>query len=171
LGQKKYEEKLSVAYPDKSDSVKVVGLKRSNQPFKLSFKLEGSDLCRFSGNLVYVNPFAILNKSGANPFASESRKFPIDLNPPNERVYTIKVELPEKYTVEEIPKPNNFTLPNNSARFTYSVAKHDKFLFITAQLVYNRVIYQPEEYPSLREFNSLISSRQSELIVLKKEIN
>lgn len=34
-------------------------------------------------------------------------------------------------------------------------------------MVFNKVIYTPEEYPSLREFYNIMISKQAEQIVLK----
>ncbi len=167
LGQDRYEERLSVMYPSKTDRLSVLNLGNSNLPLKMSFKLRDGELSKFSEDHIYLDPFVI--KPDENRFKSASRIYPVDLNPPQDLTYMAKIELPEKYLVEELPKSAAYSLPNNSAKFSYNIVQHDTILYLTSQLMFNRVVFQPEEYASLKEFYSLILSKQSEPIVLKRK--
>jgi hypothetical protein len=60
-------------------------------------------------------------------------------------------------------------MPNNAAKFTYSVAQHGNFLFMTSLYVLSDVIFRPDQYASLREFRSQVLSKEAEVIVFVKK--
>ena len=167
LGQEKYKQKIATVYPYIDGEPLISNITDASKPLKISCKLEVPDLAKFSNDRIYINPFQI-SRLDNNPFISETRISPVDLNPLQEHTYLIKVVLPKDYLVEELPKSTAFSLLQNSARFYYNVSQRDNTLFFTSQLTFNRVIFAPKEYQSLKEFYSLILSKQSEHIVLRK---
>lgn len=168
LGEEKYKLKKIGTYPYLDSEPSILNAPNRDRPFKILGKFKPADISRFANDRMYVNPFE-LSRIQSNPFKSESRLFRIDLNPLQEYVHSFKIVIPKNYAVEEIPKSVAFALPNNDARFTFNIVQHEEVLYITSQVVFNKPIFKPTEYKSLKEFYSLIISKQAEAIVLKKK--
>jgi hypothetical protein len=168
LGKERYEEKLSVRYPSKADPALVKNVDKADSPFTVLFTAKSSEGSRFSNDLIYLNPF-FLYKQELNHFTSERRISPVDINPPQERIFVATIEVPEKYSVDELPKPGAFSLPNASGKFLYNVTQRNNTIHIIFQLQLTKVLYSPEEYYSLQEFYNIMISKQAEPIVLRKK--
>jgi hypothetical protein len=80
-----------------------------------------------------------------------------------------RITIPPGYTVDELPKPKIMTLPNNSARYVYTVTQVGDAINIVSNLQINKSLFLQDEYPNLREFYNQLIAKQSEQIVLKKK--
>ena len=70
--------------------------------------------------------------------------------------------------VEELPKNENNSLPNNAGRFDYGIQIIDNQIKVSSRIQMKKAVFESREYSSLREFYSRIVSKQAEFIVLKK---
>ena len=81
------------------------------------------------------------------------------------------MHLPDGYTIENAPKNTSIALPNGGGNFITQYMPDDTGTGFTFSHVIqlNKSVYQPEEYPYLKEFyNRVILSEKSEIIFSKK---
>jgi hypothetical protein len=121
-----------------------------------------------AGDMMYINPF-VTAQLESNPFVLEERLYPVDFGAPIEKVYMCRIEIPEGYAIDDLPKPKVVSLPGNAARYLYNVAVNGNAISITSNMTVTKNLFLPDEYPYLREFYSLVISKQAEQIVLKKK--
>ena len=60
-------------------------------------------------------------------------------------------------------------LPDNAAKYAYSVTQNGNAIMLTSNLQINNSLFSQEEYPNLREFYNQVVAKQAEQIVLKKK--
>lgn len=121
-----------------------------------------------AGNIIYLNPF-VTGQTKENIFKLPTREYPVDFGNPIERTYLSRIKIPEGYTVDELPKPKIIVLPNNSARYTYSITQAGNALNVVSVIHINKSLFIQDEYPHLREFYNQIVAKQAEQIVLTKK--
>jgi len=80
----------------------------------------------------------------------------------------INIALPGKYEMAEKPKDLAIGLPNNGGRYLLKTSIEGNLLSFSQVLQFNKAIYQPEEYPYLKEFYSKIIQNQKADVLLKK---
>jgi hypothetical protein len=94
----------------------------------------------------------------------------VDFGSPESNTYSIILKIPEGYSVIEKPADVNLSIGQNDCQFAYRFFQTGNNLAFTSRLIINKTIYQPSEYAELRNFFSKILQKQSELVVLKKDI-
>lgn len=120
-----------------------------------------------AGDYLYMNATAIPFMT-TNPLTSQERKLPVEFSIPTKATLTAMVQIPEGYTVEELPGPIRITTCENGATYQYHATAQNGA--ITIQLVYslNRVIFSAEEYPDLHTFFGVMIEKNNSRIILKK---
>jgi hypothetical protein len=118
--------------------------------------------------LIYLNPFVLLRQE-ENPFKSEKREYPVDFGSPHEKIYMIKITIPDGFLVDELPQSRVMVLPDNTAKYSYNLTQISNQIIITSGFQINRNIFVQDEYPHLREFYNQVIAKQAEQIVLKKK--
>lgn len=121
-----------------------------------------------AGDVIYLNPF-VAGQTTENIFKLETREYPVDYGSALEKLYMSRITIPPGYTVDELPKPKIMTLPNNSARYVYTVTQVGDAINVVSNLQINKSLFLQDEYPNLREFYNQLIAKQSEQIVLKKK--
>ncbi|MGN7818758.1 transglutaminase domain-containing protein [Chitinophaga sp. 22536] len=118
--------------------------------------------------LIYINPmFTEANRS--NIFKSAERKFPVEMNAVFDEIYSLNMELPEGYEIDELPKPAIAKYNEEEGIFQYLIQQQDNHIQLRSRVKLNKANFAPEDYPSLREFFDLVVKKQAEQIVLKKK--
>jgi len=118
-------------------------------------------------NQFYLSPFFI-NAISKNPFNLNVRTYPVDLGAASDERIIINIGLPEKYNLIEKPKDLAIGLPNSGGRYLLQTNLDNNTLSLSQILQFNNAIYQPEEYPYLKEFYSRIIQNQKAEYLLKK---
>jgi hypothetical protein len=116
---------------------------------------------------IYLNPFigAGLRK---NPFLAADRKYPIEMPYVSDELYVLTLQIPDGYTVEELPKSAKATLNGSDGTFDYLIGAEGGIVQLRCRLKLNKAIFAPEDYGSLRDFYALVVQKEAESIVLKK---
>lgn len=143
-------------------------VKELNESFKETYDVVINDHVTASGDMIYLNPFVSMQEV-ENPFKSEKREYPVDFGSAQERMYLGKITIPPGYTVDELPKPQIFILPENAAKYAFNATVLGDIINITSHLQINKSLFIQDEYPHLREFYTRIVAKQAEQIVLKKK--
>lgn len=137
------------------------------KPFVEKYEVATDEGVVSTGDVLYIDPM-LLNAERENPFKLEKREYPVDFGYPFEKTLNFKVKVPQGYTIEEVPKPKVFVLPDKSARYILNTAVNGDVITVTSILTVNKAIYTQLEYPNLREFYNQVVASQSGQIVLKK---
>lgn len=119
-------------------------------------------------SILYVNPLIHL-RIEENPFRLEDRVYPVDFGKATERTFSCKINVPENYVADELPKPKVVMLPNNGGKFTYSAQAMGNTINVISILTINQSLFTQLEYKGLREFYDLVVAKHAEQIVLKKK--
>jgi hypothetical protein len=166
-GEEKYLENILQEHVDWQVENYNADYSNPHGSFNEKFDIEIKNAVMEGGNMLYINPI-IINRWDENPLKNENRKFPVDLDFPIASKYISNIIIPEGYQIDELPESIQFSLPDKSASYIYVA----KIVGNTLQLMNNfeirKSLYTVEEYQALREFWSLVVTKNNEQVVLKK---
>ncbi|WP_295937523.1 DUF3857 domain-containing protein [uncultured Alistipes sp.] len=120
-----------------------------------------------SSEFIYINATAIPFMS-TNSLNAQSRTLPIEFSLPI--IYNIRgsIQIPEGYTIEELPKNINMIVLENSARCRYISNVSGNFVQFHFQFVMDRIIYIPGEFPDLNTFYGAVADLSNSHMVIRK---
>lgn len=144
----------------------VDSLKNLDGPIGIHYDFMLDDVTE---DIVYINPlFGEGYKD--NPFKSAERKYPIEMPYAMDETYTLQMEVPQGYIVDELPKSMVLKLnEQEDGLFEYRLSHYGESISMRCRLVFKKANFLPEEYELLREFFSMVVKKQSEQIVFKKK--
>lgn len=161
LGSRLPKWKITNAKIDNIDSLDMPVAEHYNVEIKVYDKPEDASKLTF-------NPYYIGRRS-INPLKLNERSFPIDMGMASEDRYTLIVHLPANYTVETPPQQTSLVMPNNGGKYMASYEPGDNSFSFVYLTQFNKSVYGPEEYPSVKEFfNKIIQSQKAEMVFKKK---
>ncbi len=121
----------------------------------------------FNEDIVYFNPlFGEAYKT--NPFTAATRNYPVEMPYKTQEVIMVNMEIPKGYAIDEMPKSTRMKYNDNEGQFEYIMTKDAANIYLQCTLRFNKAIFSPDDYESLREFYGQIVKKQSEQIVFKK---
>lgn len=149
----------------KLNNIKIDSLSQTEAPITvhadLSFQLNSSD------DLIYFYPI-IDQAIKTNPFVAADREYPVELPFISETVFTLNMEMPVGYKVDELPKQLKVKLNEDDGMFEYLVAVIDNRLEVRCKLKINKATFGRSVYQDLRDFYALVVKKEAEPIVFKK---
>jgi hypothetical protein len=143
-------------------------IKEIDQSAKQVHELTINENATVAGDVIYLNPF-VAGQTKENIFKLDMREYPVDYGSPIEKIYMCRISIPAGYVIDELPKPKIMSLPNNSAKFVYTVTQVGESINVVSSMQINKSLFLQDEYPNLREFYNQMIAKQSEQIVLKKK--
>lgn len=159
-------KKMHTKHPDLNiNDLQVENLKNLDQAVKADFDITLSNQLSSIDTLLFFNPF-LLEQIEENPFKLKERKYPVDFAYTKSQNIIIAIELPENFTVSEVPESQVITLPGNAAtaKILYQAANGQ--LSVNYQFQINKPMFLPEEYTHLKMFYDKIMNKQKEPVVL-----
>lgn len=117
---------------------------------------------------IYFTPL-LQNFVEGNPFKTETRNYPVEMPFAINETYTMRLNIPSGYTIDEMPKSMRVKLFENDGQFEYIIRKDEDGVQLRARLIIARANFSNEEYEVLRDFFSYVIKKQSEQIVIKKQ--
>lgn len=165
---KNYINSLENGFPGtKIHDYNVTNLDNLINGISENFEVIISDAINSSGNLLFFNPLlhARMNK---NPFRLEERKYPVDYGYLLNETYIFNFEIPEGYTVDEMPANMQIVLPDNSASFSYQVSVFMNKIQVQTKFQINKTTFVNSDYQGLKEFYDMVVNKHAEQIVLKE---
>ncbi len=118
-------------------------------------------------DIVYFNPL-MGEAIKKNPFASAERYYPVEMPFARKNTFTLNMEIPQGYKVDEMPKSVRVSLNQNDGMFEYLVSNDGKYIQLRCQLHIKRTTFPNEDYQSLRDFYAFVVKKEAEQIVFKK---
>ncbi len=147
---------------------KIDNLNNLDEVLSQSMKVVIDDNVEEAGNLVYFSPL-LYERTKENIFKQETRNFPVDFAFPIKESYRIKVNFPETYEIDKLPKSGSYKIPENAGVFTISFLSEGKTLLVRSNIEITKSVYSPDEYFHLKELFKAIVEKQAEQIVFKKK--
>lgn len=140
-------------------------LKNYDEPVHINYNIS---INYGNEDLIYLNPM-FGNALKENPFKSEdTRLFPIEMPYCSNDIFTVNMQIPTGYKIEEMPKSVRIKLDHDAGVFEYAIQQSGDRIQLKCLLQINKAIYSADDYNSLREFYSNILKKENEQIVLKK---
>jgi len=167
-GREAFFRKLEKEYGSEAiiSNLKIDSLGRLNDPVKLSYSIE---IPSTNEGMIYFNPM-FGERYKKNPFNALERYYPVEMPFTMDEVYTVNMEVPEGYVVDELPKQMLAKFDEEGKSFfEYRIQHEDGRIAFRSRIKFHRAFYKPEEYDVLREFFNIIVKKQNEQIVFKKK--
>lgn len=159
------DERLAKIKIIKSDIQNVDSL---NLPLTEKYEVEIDAFDNLNHNRLSFNPF-IIGRITINPFKLNDRTFPVDWGMPSDDRFVLNMHLPADYVVDSAPQGTALALPNSGGKFLNNFSADGNFFTFSNILQFNKSIYEPEEYPYLKElYNKIIATEKTEIVFKKK---
>jgi hypothetical protein len=167
-GQPEYMKKLQARYTGDAvlSNLELDSLSQPDQPLQIAydFRLTPDS----SSDLYYFNPL-MAEGYKENPFKSAERVYPVEMSHAMDETYTMTMDIPEGYVVDELPKSAKVLFNTDEGFFEYLIVKDDHQIQFRSRIKLMKANYKPEDYSTLRDFFGFIVKKQSEQIVFKKK--
>ncbi len=120
------------------------------------------------GDKIYLNPFYV-HFAKTNPFLSEERNFPIDFGYSRAFNYTMTIEIPEGYSISELPENKAIRIGENLATLRFGIQDSEKNITLSFDLSINEPYILSENYEIIKEFfSTAVDIQNNTLIILEK---
>lgn len=144
----------------------IDSLKNYSEPVGIHYEF---DMENNGEDIIYLNPlFGEAYKE--NPFKSAERKYPVEMSYCSDETFSLQMEVPRGYMVDELPKSMVLKLnEEEDGLFEYRISQSGESISMRCRLHFKRANFAADEYELLREFFSLVVKKQGEQIVFKKK--
>lgn len=121
------------------------------------------------GDKIYLNPiFAKFITS--NPFKLQDRSYPIDFGYKSAFLFNLKIKLNNLYQVIELPKEQNFSLPNAKGSLLFKTDSNEEEILVYLKFNFNDTLYASEYYPYLKQYmGEILNISDNSFILLQKK--
>lgn len=136
---------------------------------ELHIRYDLSNKSQKINDLIYFNPFSFkfFNK---NPFNLEERHYPIDFGYKNAYMYSAIIEIPEGYTISDLPEQKALKMPNNGGSLIFAAQQvSENIISVQCRLTFPMSIYPSEYYEGIKKFFSEIMEVQNQSVIVLKE--
>lgn len=120
-----------------------------------------------NGDYIYINPMLFLH-IGENYFTQSDRKLPIEFNYPDIFSYYANIQIPEGYSIAELPKSTKIILGENQGKCTYIIGSNDNSIQLNYKFELNQIIFPTSDYQTIRNYFGQVATKNNEMVVLKK---
>lgn len=154
--------------PDVSiNNLQLDSLNQPDQPIKTKFDIDYKN--GFDDDVIYFSP-VLDNDYRKNPFNStDKRIYPVELTYPIDETYDFTMDIPNGYTVDELPKSVHVDFNGTDGSFLYQITKDEYTVQLHMVIQIHQTFFPPEAYSSLRDFFNMIIKKENEQVVFKKK--
>jgi len=149
------------------ENYKIDNLDSIQQPVKEEFSIILKNRITKINNQMYFNPF-LFDKYTENPFKAEDRVYPVDFVTPIEKTQLLSLDLPEGYSIEQLPKNIKMVLPENGASFSMQSTVNENKVQVLFKLNINKPVFFQKDYRDLKTFFDELVKKQAEMLIIKK---
>ena len=167
-GEKAYFKDIQTSWGEDMDisNGAIDSLDRPEDPVKVHFEFV---LKQAPGaSVLYLTPM-LGEGYRENPFKAADRKYPVEMPYATDETYIFSMEIPEGYSVDELPKSAKVAFNGDQGYFEYLVQAGADNIQMRCRVKLNKAQFLPEDYSALRDFFGFIVKKESEPIVLKKK--
>ncbi|HEX8563551.1 MAG TPA: DUF3857 domain-containing protein [Flavobacterium sp.] len=157
---------------NKNKGVEVAGYKRENdldpsKPLSETYSFTDRNSIEIIGDRMYISPLLFFAED-VNPFRQETREYPIDFSYPQQRKFSVNIDVPQGYVVETLPKSVSLGTEENQTAFRYNIALTGNKIQLSVTSDINLAVFPAEYYAGLKDYFQQMINKQSEKIILKK---
>ncbi len=166
-GMDEYGKAIKTAFSDEIElsDIQVDSLKKLDEPVALKYNL------KFTGfgeaDIIYFNPM-LGEAVKKNPFAAAVRNYPVEMPYTQDNIYSLSMEMPKGYKVDELPKSVRLMLNGDEGMFEYIISADEARVQMRCRLQVKKTFFPNEDYQTLRDFYAYIVKKEAEQIVFKK---
>ncbi len=161
--KKQYKESYAIDFSDINSAV------LSNGDFESKMKFSSNNLIDNVGKKKIFNPLLFLNQSSNDFNDTEERKYMINFVSPYTRTKKVEIEIPEGYTVADLPKSKKITTDDKEISYSYVVENKDNKITVTSEVKIASADYPKEYYPAFKQIWKVISDSESQVMSLIKK--
>jgi Domain of Unknown Function with PDB structure (DUF3858)/Transglutaminase-like superfamily len=161
--QKKIQTSLGSDYT--IENFGVDSLKKCEFPLTIRYDFDLKSLS--NGDILYFNPM-LSEGYKTNPFKSMNRLYPVEIPYKIDETYTLTMDIPNGYQVDELPKSARVAYNENEGMFEYLIQKGPSNLQMRVHLKLDKAFFPVDEYSNLRDFFAFVVKKENEQIVFKK---
>ncbi|OOQ59875.1 DUF3857 domain-containing protein [Mucilaginibacter pedocola] len=149
-------------------SSEITNLDSLNLPITEKYEVEIDAFDKGNQAKLAFNPF-FFDRITNNPFKLTERLYPVDWGMPSDDRFILNMHLPDGYEVESAPQGLGISLPNGGGKFITNFAGEGNNFTFSNVFQLNKSVYEPEEYPYLKElYNKVIAAERAEIVFKKK---
>ena len=168
-GQNSFWDNLKTSYAGELEieNAHIDSLQLPGEPVKIEydFKMKTDP----SSEIIYFNPTMFSNAYRENPFKSDERKYPVEMNYPINEIYIFSMEIPDGYSIDELPRSAKVSFNGNEGVYQYQIEKTNNTIHLRSVVKLSKASYKASEYSNLREFFTYVVKKQQEQIVFRKK--
>lgn len=116
---------------------------------------------------IYVNPFLFRPVEDAL-FKAEKRILPIEFPFKQQVTVSLLLQLPDGYTVEEMPQGASMTTKDGGLAYSVRLNPSPQAVAVKFTFNINNLLYSQLDYPDIKTFFENMAAKFSEMLVLKK---
>lgn len=167
-GEKNYFKNIQTSYGEDLDisNGSIDSLMKLEDPINVHYEFRLKQ--PLGESLIYLSPI-FGDGWRDNPFKAADRKYPVEMPYVMDNTYIFSLELPEGYTVDELPKSAKVLFNGDQGLFEYLIGRQDNMIQLRCHLKLAKANFPAEDYSSLRDFFGYVVKKESEQIVLKKQ--
>ncbi|MET3538053.1 transglutaminase-like domain-containing protein [Chryseobacterium limigenitum] len=161
--KKQYKENFAIDFTGIDSKVLESG------DFESTMKFSSDNLIDRVGKKMIINPMLFLNKNSNEFDQTEERKYTIDFISPYTRVKKVVLEIPEGYTIEELPKSKKIVTDDKEIAYSYVIEQKGNTLEIISTTTVGSADYPKEYYPAFKQIWGVASKSENQVISLVKK--
>jgi hypothetical protein len=161
--KKQYKENYAIDFTEIDSKVLESG------EFESKMKFSSENLIDKIGKKIIINPMLFLNKNSNEFDQTEARKYPIDFLSPYTKVKKIILEIPEGYSIEEMPKNKRIVTEDKEIEYSYVVEQKGNKLEVTSTTKVASPDYPKEYYSAFKKIWETASKNENQVISLIKK--
>lgn len=157
--QQDYSEEIVIS------NIQLDSLKQLKEPVALRYDLTIKSFA--DEDIIYFNPM-LSETIKSNPFKAAERFYPVEMPFTFDDIYTLTMEVPKGYTVDELPKSVRLNFNEDEGMFEYIISADKEYVQMRSRLVLKKANYLNDDYQPLRDFYAFVVKKEAEQIVFKK---
>lgn len=161
--KKQYKDNFAIDFNDIDSKVLESG------DFESTMKFSSENLIDKIGKKMIINPMLFLSKSSNEFDQTDARKYLIDFTSPFTRVKKIILEIPEGYTVEEMPKNKKIVTDDKEIEYSYIAEQKGRTVEVISTTKILSPNYPKEYYPAFKQIWGVASKQENQVISLVKK--
>jgi len=137
------------------------------KPITLSYNYTYKDCMEVIGDKIYLEPLLYFGIT-ENDFNETERVYPVDFRYPISKTYTLNVNLPEGYTVEDLPESKRFAIQDGVGSFSFNNTVTGNKLQVSLKIDINNAIVNASYYEGFKSlFTEYLKVSQSKIVFSK----
>ncbi|WP_185206001.1 transglutaminase-like domain-containing protein [Chryseobacterium sp. C3] len=161
--KKQYKDNFAIDFTNIDSKV------HENGDFESTMKFSSENLIDRIGKKMIINPMLFLNKNSNEFDQTEERKYLIDFTSPFTRIKKIVLEIPEGYTIEEMPKNKKIVTDDKEIEYSYIAEQKGNKIEVISTTKVKSPNYEKEYYPAFKQIWGVASKQENQVISLVKK--